>query len=126
MVIKSLDHFLSVTDPVGFLRVSQGMKNPSQMKTFHSKPFVQVGNNGLLRDPQGSRKSASCCMWVSIKAINTKFIEIGWSSGPLLIGNIFSASPNLPHPKKPEFFSSQSCGRHFVGDQEFPSAGCPL
>jgi hypothetical protein len=42
MIIKSLDHLLSGTDSVSFLRVNQDVGNPSQTKTFHAKPFVQV------------------------------------------------------------------------------------
>jgi hypothetical protein len=51
MIIKSPDHFLSVKDSVGFLRVNQGIRNPSQTKRFHPKPFVQVSNSRLWRDP---------------------------------------------------------------------------
>jgi hypothetical protein len=47
MMIKSPDHFWSVTDPVGFLRVNQGVENPSQMKTFHPKAIVPVSNRHL-------------------------------------------------------------------------------
>jgi hypothetical protein len=102
MIIKNPDHFLSVTDPVVFLRTNQGIGNLSQMKTVHPKPFVQVSNNRLWRDPQGSRKSASYCIWVPLEAMSEDFIETGsrWSSGPLFIGKIFSPEPNFPHAKE--------------------------
>jgi hypothetical protein len=47
------------------------------MKASHPKPFVQVGNHCLWRDTQGRRKSASCCMRVSLEAISENFIETG-------------------------------------------------
>jgi hypothetical protein len=128
MIIKSLDHLLSVTDPFGFLSVSQGLGNPSQMKTFRPKPFVQVGSR-LWRDPQESRKSASCCMWVPLEAISENFIETGrkQSSGPLFIGKILSLSPNFPYPKENLNFLHRS----LVADisqaiKDYQELGCHL
>jgi hypothetical protein len=66
MVFQIPDHFLRVTDPIGFLAVNQGIGNPSQMKKFHPKPFVKVSNNCLWQDLQGSGKSARYRMWVPL------------------------------------------------------------
>jgi hypothetical protein len=110
MIIKSPGHFLNVTDPVGFLSVNQALENLSQMKTFPPKPFVQVNNCCLWRDPQRSRKPANCCTWVSLEAIGENFIETGdrSSSGPLFIAKIFSPSLNFPRPKKDLSFLHRS------------------
>jgi hypothetical protein len=77
------------------------MGNLSQMKIFHPKPFAQVSNGRVWQDTQGSRKFASCCMWVPLEVISENFIETGgmWSSGPLFIGNLLALA-ELPPPKK--------------------------
>lgn len=102
MRAKSFNNLLSASESFGLSPVSQGMWNPSQMKAFHPKHFMQVGNHCLWRGTEGHRRSASCCMWVSLEAISESFMETGggWSFGHLFIGKIFSSSSNCLNPKK--------------------------
>jgi hypothetical protein len=67
-------------------------------------------------------------MWVPLEAINENFIETGgrWSSGPLVIGKIFSPSPKLPHPKEDLSFPHRSLVVDISSDERFPLAGCPF
>jgi hypothetical protein len=128
MTIKSPDHFLSVTDSVRFLRVNQGIGSPSSMKSFHPKLFVQVGNNLLWRGPQGSRKSASYCMWVPIEAITENFMGTSgrWSSRASLHRKDLLTLAELSPPKRRlEFSSCQPRGKHFVCDQRLSRVRMP-
>jgi hypothetical protein len=102
MIVKSLDYRLSLSEPLGLLIVSQDIGKQSQMKAFHPRPFVHVDNHCLWRNAHGRRKPASCCMWVSLRAVSENFKETDaeCSSGSLSSSERFFLPVELSPPNK--------------------------